>query len=554
MNPGSGILNLNAVDWSFLAFYLAIIIVVGLLARRSVATSEDFFLSGRSMPAWVTGLAFISANLGALEILGNAANGAQYGLGGTHFYWLGAIPAMLVLGVFLMPFYYSTKVHSVPEYMRRRFNPATHLLNSVIFAIAQLMLAGVNLYALALVIHGLVGVPIWVSIVTGAAVILIYIVLGGLSSAIYTEVLQFFVIIAGLIPLVIIGLHHVGGFDGLRHSLDARHFDTFQEATPGSYQNPLGDIVALILGEGFVLSFGYWTTNFAEIQRTLSAKNLSAARRTPIIAAFPKMFFPLLTVIPGMIALVIIPKLGEPGGPSYNDAIPQLMERFLPNGVLGIALTGLLAAFMAGSAANVSGFNTVATYDIIKQYLIKNRSDRFYLSSGRWVTVGGIIVSIATAFIAAGYSNIQNYLQLLFSFFNSPLFAVFIIGLFWKRLTPWAAFAGLLLGTIGAAVSHFIFGHLDYFYPYGRSSGIAAQVQNFYSAIAAFVITVVVMIIVTSFTRPKPERELHGLVWGMRLPDDSGGATEAWWSRPVVLASIASVLIVALGMIAYLWR
>lgn len=555
MNPG-GILDLNLIDWLLIIVFFGVVVAIGLLARRSVSTSEDFFLSGRSMPAWVTGLAFIAANLGALEILGNAANGAQYGLGATHFYWIGAIPAMLVLGVFLMPFYYNTGVHSVPEFMRRRFNRPTHVLNAGIFAIAQVMLAGVNLYALALVIRSLIGWPLWLSIVLGAGFILVYIALGGLSGAIYTEVLQFFIILAGLIPLVTIGLHDVGGFSGLRDSLSSDLFNTWQGTTPGSYTNQLGDVFALILGEGFVLSFGYWTTNFAEIQRTLSAKDLSSARRTPIIAAFPKMLFPLLTVIPGMIALVVIPKIGEGGGPTYNDAIPLLMEKYLPNGVLGIALTGLLAAFMAGSAANISGFNTVITYDIIEPYLARHRSDRYYLTAGRIATVGGIAISVGTAFIAAGYSNIQNYLQLLFSFFNSPLFAVFIIALFWKRATPWAGFWGLLTGTLGAAAAHIIFGHVDYFYPQGRAEGIAAQVQNFYSAIVAFVVAALVMVVISALTKPKRDEELRGLVWSMRLPDTSpsAGAPAVWYRSPAALATIAAVMTLGLMAAAFAWK
>jgi SSS family solute:Na+ symporter len=573
-------LHLNPLDYGILFFYFGIVVVIGLLARRAVSTSADFFLSGRSLPAWITGLAFMSANLGALEILGNAANGAKYGVSAVHFYWLGAIPAMVILGIVLMPFYYNTGVHSVPEYLRRRFNAPTHFLNALIFAIAQVLIGGVNLFALALVMHSLLGWQLWMSIVVSAAFVLTYIILGGLFSAIYTEVLQFFVILAGLVPIVVIGLHQVGGFGGLYDRIaDPAMFHTWQGTGLGNWTNPLGDWIGLAFGEGFVLSFGYWATNFAEVQRTLSAKDLSAARRTPIIAAFPKMFFPLLTIVPGMIALVLVPKLGKTGGPEYNDVIPELMGRLLPNGVLGIALTGLLAAFMAGMAANVSGFNAVFTYDLWKPYVVRDRDDQYYLKIGRIVTVTGIVISIGTAFIAAGYSNIQDYIQLLFSFFNSPLFTTFIIGLFWKRTTPWAAFSGLIAGTGAAAIAHWAAYSVAYFYPGGvldpTGASINAQMQNFYSAIAAFLVDAVVMVAVSLATKPKPDSELAGLVWAFRQAPAASAAPEAqgsasggsgtstavltapapvarvrqnWWQSPVVLGTLAIALVVAMSL------
>ncbi|GLY90284.1 sodium:solute symporter family protein [Actinoallomurus iriomotensis] len=553
----AGTLDVNGLDYTILAIYFAVVVAIGLLARRAIATSEDFFLSGRSLPAWVTGLAFISANLGALEILGNAANGAQYGFAAVHFYWVGAIPAMVFLGLFMMPFYYGNKVHSVPEYLRRRFNAPTHFFNALTFAVAQVLIAGVNLYALALVVKSLLGWPLWLAIIVSAGLVLVYITLGGLSGAIYTEVLQFFVILAGLIPIVVIGLHQVGGFGGLVDRVhDRTLLDTWQQSGVGHWKNPLGDWLGLVLGEGFVLSFGYWTTNFAEVQRALSAKDMSAARRTPLIGAFPKIFFPLLTIVPGMIALVTIPHFGGEGGPDYNDAIPALMGRLLPNGVLGIALTGLLAAFMAGMAANASGFNTVFTYDIWKPYVARGRSDRHYLNVGRIATVVGILISVGTAFIASGYGNIMNYIQLLFSFFNSPLFATFVLGLFWKRTTPWAGFWGLVAGTVAAAAMHFAAFHIGYFYPGGHldptHATINAQMANFYGAIVAFVVDVVVTVAVTAVTRPKPDRELAGLVW--RLPSE-GGLVEAreprrhWWESEPLLGSGALGIALMLSIV-----
>jgi SSS family solute:Na+ symporter len=554
-------LHVDAFDYIILAIYFVLVITIGVVARRAVATSEDFLLSGRSLPAWVTGLAFISANLGAIEILGMAANGAQYGLPTVHFYWIGAVPAMVFLGIVMMPFYYGSRVRSVPEFLLRRFNPATHLFNAVSFAAAAVLTAGVNLYALALVINALIGWPIWLSIAISALFVLAYITLGGLSGAIYNEVLQFFVIIAGLVPLVIIGLKSVGGYGGLKAkightSLGAHAFSTWGGVGVGHWTNPLGDWIGIVMGLGFVLSFGYWTTNFAEVQRALSAKDLSAAQRTPLIGAYPKIFIPALTIIPGLIAVAVIPHLGTPKGASYNDAIPLLMGKYLPNGALGVALAGLLAAFMAGMAANVSSFNTVFTYDIWQTYIRKGRRDRYYLNVGRVVTVAGILIGIGTAFIASGYSNIMNYIQLLFSFFNAPLFATFIVAMFWKRTTPWAGISGLAAGAIGATVAHFVGYDIAYFYPHQvldpTHATINAQMLNFYGAITAFVADLVVTVGVSMVTKPKPLSELGGLVWGVHDPDAPDPASvpkPPWWASPKLLGGVALLIVLVLSII-----
>jgi SSS family solute:Na+ symporter len=555
-------LHVNPFDYTILAIYFALVIAIGVIARRAVATSEDFLLSGRSLPAWITGLAFISANLGAIEILGMAANGAQYGLPTVHFYWIGAVPAMVFLGVVMMPFYYGSRVRSVPEFLLRRFNPPTHLFNALTFALAAVLIAGVNLFALALVVNALMGWPIWVSIVVSAGFVLAYITLGGLSGAIYNEVLQFFVIIAGLVPLVVIGLHSVGGWSGLQDKIDhtklgAAAFSTWGGVGAGSWTNPLGDWIGIVFGLGFVLSFGYWTTNFAEVQRALSAKDLNAGQRTPLIGAYPKIFIPALTIIPGLIALAVIPKLGAPKGEfTYNNAIPLLLGRFLPNGALGVALAGLLAAFMAGMAANVSSFNTVFTYDIWQTYIRKGRRDRYYLNVGRVVTVVGILIGIGTAFIASGYSNIMNYIQLLFSFFNAPLFATFLLAMFWKRTTPWAGIAGLAAGTIGAAVMHLVGYHIGYFYPHHvydpTHATINAQMLNFYGAIAAFVADLVVTVLVSLVTQPKPVSELGGLVWGVpdpNAPDPASVPKPVWWKSPKLLGGGALGIVLVLSII-----
>jgi SSS family solute:Na+ symporter len=540
-------LRLDVFDYLILTLYFATVLGVGFAARRAIKSSVDFFLSGRSMPAWVTGLAFVSANLGALEIIGMAANGAQYGMMTVHYYWIGAVPAMVFLGIVMMPFYYGSKVRSVPEFLRLRFNRPTHLFNAISFAVAQMLIAGVNLYALALVLDALLGWPLWVSIMIGAAIVLIYISIGGLSSAIYNEVLQFFVILAGLIPITVIGLVKVGGIDGLFDAvrsgpLGEAGLHTWQDAATSN--NPLGaNWIGIVFGLGFVLSFGYWTTNFAEVQRALSAKDMSAARRTPIIGAFPKLLIPAVTVIPGLIALVTIPGLGaESGDLQYNNSIPLLMNDLLPNGVLGVAVTGLIASFMAGMAANVSGFNTVFTYDIWQTYVRKDRPDGYYLRVGRLATVGGIVVGIGTAFIAAGFSNIMNYIQALFSLFNAPLFATFIIGMFWKRMTAAAGFWSLLSGTAGALALYLLYK--------GGVIGFNTDLEeSFWGAGLAFVTVCVVAVVVTMFTRPKRDEELRGLVYGLggtNLSGDVLADDAVWWRSPVLLGAIALVLSVLL--------
>ncbi len=540
-------LDMGAVDYGLLLFYFAVVLGIGLIARRQVRTSLDFLLSGRSMPAWMTGLAFVSANLGATEILGMAANGAQYGIATMHYYWIGAVPAMVFLGLVMMPFYYGAKVRSVPEYMRRRFGPGAHVANAIAFSVSSLLIAGINLYAMSLVIEALLGWPSWFAVLVSAVFVLAYITLGGLSSAIYTEVLQFFVIVAGLVPLTVVGLKAVGGWDGLKERVSAGvgegHLHTWAGTGIGQVTNPIGaDWLGLVLGLGFVVSFGYWTTNFAEVQRALSARNMSAARRTPLIAAFPKLFIPFIIIVPGMIAVVTVQGLGSAGGPTYNDAIPALINEYLPSGVLGVAVTGLLAAFMAGMAANVSSFNTVFTYDLWQDYVKPGMPDTYYLKVGRAVTVVGVLVGVATAFIAAGFSNIMNYMQALFSFFNAPVFAVFLLGLLFKRITP---AAGLWSYLVGLAVPVTIY----VLYTADVLSFNSDLAETMWGSIWSFVSVVVVAVLVSTFTRPKPERELSGLVQGVGTIDLSGDhvvGDTAWYRSPALLGAVALVLCVVL--------
>ena len=540
-------LDTNLVDYAILVIYFAVVLGIGFAAKRVIKTSLDYFLSGRSLPAWITGLAFISANLGALELLGMAANGSQFGYATLHYYWIGAVPAMVFLGLVMMPFYYGSKVRSVPEYLRLRFNKPTHLFNALTFAFATVLIAGVNLYALALILKLMLGWPILFGIVVAAAIVLGYITLGGLSSAIYNEVLQFFIILAALIPLTVVGVHSVGGWSGLKEKVaasDPALLHSWEGTGVGNVTNPLeASWIPIVLGLGFVLSFGYWTTNFAEVQRALSAKSLSAAQRTPLIGAFPKIFIPAITIIPGLVALVTIPDLGsDKPNMEPNNAIPLLINEFLPNGMLGMALVGLLAAFMAGVAANVSAFNTVVTYDLWEPYVRSGRPDEYYVRVGRIATISGILVGILTALIASGYTNIMDYIQLLFSFFNAPLFATFIIGMFWKRMTPWAGFWGLVAGTVGAAAAH-----------YGNKWGVvdlgSAQAAAFWGAVAAFVADAIVTVIVTMVTRPKPIEELQGLVYGMANEEEHRAKSDsAWYRSPNLLGFSALGLTVVLSL------
>lgn len=570
------LIQANAVDYLLIAIYFAFVLGIGFLASRGMSSSVDFFLSGRSLPAWVTGLAFISANLGAVEIMGMSATGAQVGLPTVHYFWIGAIPAMLFLGVVMMPFYYGSKVRSVPEFMKRRFGTGAHLVNALSFAVAQLLIAGINLYLLGSIVHALLGWPLWVALIVAAVIVLSYITLGGLKAAIYNEVLQFFVIVAGLLPLTILGLHRVGGWDGLTSQIEkaaAANPDTIAPAAdqlnswPGTaltgFSSDFLSVVGIVFGLGFVLSFGYWTTNFVEVQRAMAADSISAARKTPIIGAYPKMFIPFITILPGMIAAVLVTEIAQTkagesvaGGASgegvtYNDSLLYLMAEVLPNGLLGLAITGLLAAFMAGMAANVSAFNTVVSFDIIQEYIIKDRPDDFYVKLGRWATVAATAIAIFTAVLASSFSNIMDYLQTLFGFFNAPLFATFILGMFWKRMTATAGWAGLVSGTLAAVgVGILADGTLG-----GLSVGVlplSGQGASFVAAGVAFGVDIIVSVLVSLVTAPKPEGSLKGLVYSetpredLVDPEDAG---RPWWQRPVPLAGLALVMVTILNAI-----
>ncbi|HSU12548.1 MAG TPA: sodium:solute symporter family protein, partial [Longimicrobium sp.] len=567
-------IQLHTIDYVILALYFAFVVGIGAALKRHMKSSTDFFLSGRSIPAWVAGLAFLSANLGAQEVIGMAASGAKYGIATSHFYWVGAIPAMVFVGVFMMPFYYGSRARSVPEYLRLRFDEKTRGLNAVSFAVMTVFSSGISMYAMGLLLGVLLGWDFNFSVLVSAVIVLLYIFLGGLTSAIYNEVLQFFLIVAGFIPLVFLGLRDVGGWHGLTQRLaeTATHNGFAAGAYTESWRhmgsaaaNPMGvEWFGLVMGLGFVLSFGYWTTDFLVVQRAMAADSMSAARRTPLIAAFPKMLFPALVILPGMIAIALTTRSGTSGFAlpakadgtlNYDLSIPMMLGHYFPPGMLGLGLTALMASFMSGMAGNVTAFNTVWTYDIYQAYIRKGESDAHYLWMGRAATVFGIALSVATAYATTQFNNIMDMLQLVFAFVNAPLFATFLLGMFWRRTTGHGAFTGLLSGTLAAAVHHGLS------LPAGSGVGIkggwlsvmhtypSEMAQNFWTAIWAWTTCFVVTIVVSLLTKPRPAEELRGLVYSLtERPKDEG---EPWFRRPGPLAVVVLAMTLALNLIFF---
>ena len=641
--------QLGLIDYAILSIYVVFVIGIGFALKRYMKSSSDFLTSGRSIPAWVTGLAFISANLGALELVGMTASGAKYGIATSHFYWLGAIPAMVFLAVFMMPFYYGSKARSVPEYLKLRFDERTRCLNSISFAVMTLFASGISMNALAKLLNQLLGWNYDISLWICSAVVLVYVLKGGLTSAIYTEVLQFFMIVLGFAPVVYLGLQDVGGWNALKTKLSmvaqqpaalGLTADTNKVFAPdawssawkpllaGPASNPMGvDWFAMLFGLGFVLSFGYWCTNFLVVQRAMAAKNMSAARRTPLIAAVPKMIFPVLVILPGMIAAALavtakdgyhlppkvldsamyakaIPAVKEAAAqnlsgvaaaqlvskaadvkmapdkidalvkaaPTLNDkelraglqnavaennydgVILSLVQKYCPSGLLGLALTGLLASFMSGMAGNVTAFNTVWTYDLYQAYIAKNKSDAHYMWMGRSITVVGIFLSIVCAYLVSHWSNAMDIIQLVFGFVNAPLFATFLFGMFWKRTTSTGAFFGLLGGTGTSALFHSLTSAV------GNTPGIKGgylgvvqvfpsdMAQNFWLASFAFTVCFVLTLVISLATRrTKTDEELKGLVYSLtpKLKDDEA----AWYLRPAVLGVVLLACCVILNII-----
>jgi len=567
-------IRLELVDGAILVVYFAFVLGIGFFLKRHMRSSTDFFLSGRLIPTWVAGLAFLSANLGAQEVIGMAASGAKYGIMTSHFYWVGAIPAMAFVAVFMMPFYYGSKARSVPEYLKLRFDEKTRTLNAVTFAVMTVFSSGISMYAMALLLNLILGWDFNVSVWLSAIIVLLYISLGGLTSAIYNEVMQFFLIVAGFIPLVFLGLRDVGGWSGLQTRLGevaaAQHF------APGAFsqswrfmgsasENPMGvEWFAMLMGLGFVLSFGYWCTDFLVIQRAMAAHSMAAARRTPLVAAVPKMLFPFLVILPGMIAIALTQRHGmsefalpnkADGSLNYDLVIPLMLRHYFPSGVLGLGLTALMASFMSGMAGNVTAFNTVWTYDIYQAHIRPQASDSNLLWMGRAATVVGIVISVGAAYFAAHFNNIMDLLQLVFAFVNAPLFATFLLGMFWRRTTGHGAFVGLLSGITAAAIHHGLtqpagaltlvkggwLGHVVRTYP-------SEMAQNFWTAIFAWTSGFVVTILVSLITRrKKSDAELAGLVSSLtpRILE-----TETiWYQRPFMLGIFVLVLVLILNVI-----
>ena len=553
-------MQLHAIDYVFIGLYFLFVVGIGAALKRYMRTSVDFLTSGHSLATWITGLAFLSANLGAQEVIGMAASGAKYGILTSHFYWVGAIPAMVFVGVFMMPFYYGSRARSVPEYLRLRFDEKTRGFNAISFAVMTIFSSGISMYAMGLLFQNFLGWDINYSIIIAALVVLAYTYLGGLTSSIYNEVLQFFLIVFGFLPLSLLGLKAVGWWPGLQARLaDPSIIGKF---APGvmteswkhmgsASANPMGvEWFGMVMGLGFVLSFGYWCTDFLVIQRAMAAKSMNAARRTPLVAAVPKMFFPFLVILPGMVALALFGTAGlvQGGKTDYNLALPLLLQKLYPPGLLGLGLTALLASFMSGMAGNVTAFNTVWTYDIYQTYIKPGREDAHYLWMGRMATIFGTAASIGTAYVAMMFNNIMDLLQLVFSFINAPLFATFLLGMFWKATTANGAFWGLVGGTVAAGVHYALTGVAGstraglHVYP-------SDMAQNFWGAIVAWTTCFALTVAISLFTKRRDEKDLVGLVWSLTPRQTDAGLV--WYRRPALLGGI--VLVVALGLNVYFW-
>ncbi len=544
-------MTLHFADYLIIAVYFAFVITVGFLIKRKIKSSNDFLSSSRSIPLWITSLAFISANLGAQEVLGMVASGAKYGIMTVHFYWVGAIFAMVFLAVFMMPFYYGSKARSVPEYLYMRFDEKTRALNAVSFAVMTVFSSGISLFALAkllqIILHWDFDVSIWLA----AGIVMVYTFLGGLTSAVYNEVLQFFLIVLGLSPLVIIALHDAGGWENIKANLAPQLTHAWKYMDKAE-NNPMGlNFMSLIFGLGFVMSFGYWCTDFLVVQRAMIARNMSEAQRTPVMAAIPKMLMPLIVVLPGVVAIAlmqpalqskgfVIPTAAN-GELDYTLTLPSLIAHYYPSGMLGVGITALIASFMSGMAGNVTAFNSVFTFDIYQSYFVRNKSDQHYLWVGKLVTIAGILISIVTAYIAKSFNNINDFLQLVFSFVNGPLFATFLLGMFWKRTTGHGAFCGLLAGTIAATLTHGLTvaegkgGWIAPLYTIGSGMG-----QAFIVAAVSWVANFVVTIIVSLLTKPKPAEALQGLVYSLTNKPE---IHEAKWYKRVAPLGIALIII-----------
>jgi solute:Na+ symporter, SSS family len=556
------LVRLSGVDLAIIVFYFALVLVIGFYLKRFANTGEDFFLAGREMTAWVAGLAFVSANLGSLELLGWAGSAYQYGIMAAHWYWVGAIPAMVFLGLVMMPFYYISKTHSVPGYLKLRYGSEASGLSAITFAVMTIMMSGVNMYAMAVVMKVVLGwninFSIWVSSLTVGA----YVAAGGLFSAIFNEVLQFFLIWFGALLIPILGMIETGGWSGMvariHQNFPGQDF-THMWAPMGSFaNNPMGiNWIGIVFGLGAVQSMGYWTTDFLVVQRVLSAKNIRSAKMAPIIGSFFKMAVPLIVILPGLLGLAVLPMHLVPNAPnlaagqhSYNEVLPLMLARYCGPGLLGLGITALVAGFMAGMAGNVSAFATVWTYDIYRPFLRKNAPDKHYVSMGRWCTLIGLIISIGTAYLVMGFASIMDYVQALFGFFIAPLFGTVLLGMLWKRVTRWGGFLGLLAGTVSSVTMFLLMQKVDpqkWVPIFARSPLAKGLAQDMYQSLWACVTCVVVTVLVTLVTKPKPDSELVGLVYSLTPLAKEEHAS--FWHRPLVWGVIALVLLVILQII-----
>ena len=553
------LLSLSPVDVAIIVLYFAMVLGIGWYLKRFTKTGEDFFLAGRDMTSWIAGLSFVAANLGALELMGWAASAYQYGILATHWYWIGAIPAMLFLGIVMMPFYYISKTHSVPGYLQLRFGESARGLSAICFAIMTILMSGINMYSMALVMKIILGWDIHFSIWMSSLTVAVYVVLGGLLSAIFNEVLQFFLIWLGALLIPIIGLTETGGWHGMVerivHRFPGQDF-THLWAGLGSFtSNPMGiQWTGIVFGLGFVISFGYWTTDFLVVQRVLAARDLRSAKMAPIIGSFFKMALPFIVILPGLLGLAVLPYklVGEsqagPGVHTYNEVLPLMLARYCGPGLLGLGITALIAGFMSGMAGNVSAFATVWTYDIYRAFIRKEASDKHYLNMGRWCTILGVLVSIGTAYLVMQFLSIMDYVQALFSIFIAPLFGTVLLGMLWKRATPAAGFWGLLAGTL-SSIGMFLWVEFDHsalryiaFSPDAKD-----MAENMYRALWSWIVCVIVTVVVSLMTRPKPVAELTGLVYGAtELPSEGHLPL---YQRPIFWAGIVCVIFVILNVI-----
>ncbi len=553
------LVHLTTTDFVIIVFYFGLVLAIGFYLKGRSNTGEDFFMAGREMTAWIAGLSFLSANLGALELLGWAASSYQYGILAAHWYWIGAIPAMLFLALVMMPFYYISKTHSVPGYLKLRFGESSRALSAISFAFMTVLMSGINMYSMALVMRLILGWNINVSIWVSALTVAVYVTLGGLRSAIFNEVLQFILIWAGALLIPILGLIEVGGFRQLRDRVaqNASVEYTHMWSTLGSFSdNPMGiHWTGIVFGLGFVISFGYWTTDFLVVQRVLAAKDLRSAKMAPIIGAAFKMFVPLIVILPGLLGLALLPMKLLPesqaiasGGHSYNEVLPLMLARYCGPGLLGLGITALIAGFMSGMAGNVSAFSTVWTYDIYKAVFKKNGTDEHYVSMGRWSTVIGVLVSIGTAYLVMSFASIMDYVQALFSFFIAPLFGTVVLGMLWKRATAAGGFWGLFTGT-ASSIGMWAWVKAD---PaalryVALSPNAKDMAENMYRALWSWIVCVVVTVVVSYMTKPKPASELTGLVYGATEIPSEGDVP--LYHRPAFWAVMVTIVFVILNVI-----